>query len=66
MVFCITGLGGSYLEGLIHRGAYFQKFMVTWEWILVALYKPNNQSFAQEYPDECIFSMKQPYETSLF
>ena len=26
--FCITGLGGLYLEGLIHGGAYFQNFTV--------------------------------------
>ena len=27
-VFCLTGLGGFYLEGLIHGGAYFRNFMV--------------------------------------
>ena len=27
-VFCVTGLGGLYLEGLIHGGAYFQNFTV--------------------------------------
>ena len=27
--FCVTGLGGLYLEGLIHGGAYFQNFSVT-------------------------------------
>ena len=26
--FCVTSLGGLYLEGLIHGGAYFQNFMV--------------------------------------
>ena len=26
--FCITGLGGLYLERLIHEGAYFQNFML--------------------------------------
>ena len=26
--FCVTGLGGFYLEGLIHRGAYFRNFTV--------------------------------------
>ena len=26
--FCVTGLGGLYLEGLIHGGAYFRNFMV--------------------------------------
>ena len=26
--FCITGLGGLYLEGLIHGGAYFRNFTV--------------------------------------
>ena len=26
--FCVTGLGGLYLEGLIHGGAYFRKFTV--------------------------------------
>ena len=26
--FCITSLGGLYLEGLIHRGAYFRNFTV--------------------------------------
>ena len=25
-VFCVTGLGGLYLEGLIHGGAYFRNF----------------------------------------
>ena len=25
---CNTGLGGLYLEGLIHRGAYFRNFTV--------------------------------------
>ena len=25
---CITGLGGLYLEGLIHGRAYFRNFMV--------------------------------------
>ena len=25
---CVTGLGGLYLEGLIHRGAYFRNFTV--------------------------------------
>ena len=24
--FCVTGLGGLYLEGLIHGGAYFRNF----------------------------------------
>ena len=27
--FCVTGLGGLYLEGLIHRGAYFLEFYST-------------------------------------
>ena len=27
-VFCVTSLGGLYLEGLIHRGAYFRNFTV--------------------------------------
>ena len=27
--FCITGLGGLYLEGLIHGGAYFRNFTVS-------------------------------------
>ena len=26
--FCVTGLGGLYLAGLIHRGAYFRNFTV--------------------------------------
>ena len=26
--FCVTGLGGVYLEGLIHGGAYFWNFTV--------------------------------------
>ena len=28
-VFCVTDLGGLYLEGLIHGGAYFRNFTVT-------------------------------------
>ena len=27
-VFCVTGLGGLYLVGLIHGGAYFRNFTV--------------------------------------
>ena len=27
-VFCVTGLGGLYLEGPIHGGAYFRNFTV--------------------------------------
>ena len=27
-VFCVTSLGGLYLEGLIHGGAYFRNFTV--------------------------------------
>ena len=27
-VFCVTGLGGLFLEGLIHGGAYFRNFTV--------------------------------------
>ena len=27
--FCVTGLGGLYLEGLIHGEAYFRNFMVS-------------------------------------
>ena len=27
--FCVTGLGGLYLEGLIHGGAYFRNFTVS-------------------------------------
>ena len=27
-VFCVTGLGGLYLKGLIHGGAYFRNFTV--------------------------------------
>ena len=27
-VFCVTGLGGLYLEGFIHGGAYFRNFTV--------------------------------------
>ena len=26
--FCVIGLGGLYLEGLFHRGAYFRNFTV--------------------------------------
>ena len=26
--FCVTGLGGIYLEGLIHGGAYFRNFVI--------------------------------------
>ena len=26
--FCVTGLGGLYLEGLVHGGAYFRNFTV--------------------------------------
>ena len=28
-VFCVTGLGGLYLEGLIHGRAYFRNFTVS-------------------------------------
>ena len=28
MVFCVTSLGGLYLEGLMHGEAYFQNFTV--------------------------------------
>ena len=28
-VFCVTSLGGLYLEGLIHGGAYFRNFTVS-------------------------------------
>ena len=28
-VFCVTGLRGFYLEGLMHGGAYFRNFTVT-------------------------------------
>ena len=28
-VFCVTSLGGLYLEGVIHGGAYFWKFTLT-------------------------------------
>ena len=28
-VFCVTSLGGLYLEGLIHGGDYFWKFTLT-------------------------------------
>ena len=27
-VFCVTGLGGLYLEGLVYAGAYFRNFTV--------------------------------------
>ena len=27
-IFCVTGLGGLYLKGLIHGGAYFRNFTV--------------------------------------
>ena len=27
-VFCVTGLGGLFLEGLIHGGSYFRNFTV--------------------------------------
>ena len=27
-VFCVTGFGGLYLEGLLHGGAYFRNFTV--------------------------------------
>ena len=33
-VFCVTGLGGLYLEQLIHGGAYFQNFTVVHVWFL--------------------------------
>ena len=29
--FCVTGLGGLYLEGLIHGRAYFRNFTVLYE-----------------------------------
>ena len=28
-LFCVTSLGGLYLEGLVHGGAYFPNFTVT-------------------------------------
>ena len=28
-VFCVTGMGGLYLKGLVHGGAYFRNFMVS-------------------------------------
>ena len=27
--FCVTGLGGFYLEGFTHEGAYFRNFTVS-------------------------------------
>ena len=35
-VFCVTGLGGLYLAGLIHGEAYFRNFTVffsRWNWV---------------------------------
>ena len=40
-VFCVTGLGGLYLEGLIHGGAYFRNFTVFSLCIALALRKAN-------------------------
>ena len=39
--FCVTGLGGLYLEGLIHGGAYFRNFTVFSLGIALALRKAN-------------------------
>ena len=38
--FCVTGLGGLYLEGLIHGGPYFRNFTV-----LVACIPQSSRSF---------------------
>ena len=35
--FCITSLGGLYLEGLIHGGAYFRNFTVITVFVLDTL-----------------------------
>ena len=37
-VFCVTSLGGLYLEGLIHGGAYFRNFTVCYTKFLLALF----------------------------
>ena len=42
-VFCVTRLGGLYLEGLIHGGAYFQNFTVYLDKYVPYLYQEYSQ-----------------------
>ena len=43
MVFCVTGLGSLYLEGLIHGGAYFLEFYGIFHVIFTIRYITNSQ-----------------------
>ena len=42
-IFCVTGLGGLYLEGLIHGGAYFSEFYGIFRVIFTIGYITNSQ-----------------------
>ena len=50
IIIVLLCLGGLYLEGLIHGGAYFRNFTVTDLWITSLLFDLNyefiNESFA--------------------
>ena len=38
-VFCVTGLGGLYLERFIHGGAYFRNFAVFLIYLIIKSHK---------------------------
>ena len=57
-VSCVTSLGGLYLEGLIHGGAYFRNFTV----FLCAKYVYYNQQATQESLG--LFAFRSPTFTS--
>ena len=44
--FCVTALGGLYLEGFIHRGAYFRNFTVFDALLCTSKYRLQNCKWA--------------------
>jgi len=54
-VFCVTGLGGLRLEGLIHGGAYFRNFTVslTRSWRIWKNFTPGKHTYFKQYLESC-------------
>ena len=50
--FCVTGLGGLYLEGLTHGGAYFRNFTVFFS-VFISMERSLFHEFSQHYSDTC-------------
>ena len=58
-VFCVTSLGGLYLDGLIHGGAYFRNFTVFMNDLVYVIKRSNLSTYADD--TQILFDDKGPW-----